>query len=63
MLAQGELIGALNIGFDAPDAFTSEHIEIAQEVSSTLAVAIQQAELYEQILTTQDRCCIAGSSR
>ncbi|MGH7596568.1 MAG: sigma 54-interacting transcriptional regulator [bacterium] len=47
--AQGELIGALNLGAERPGRFSDEHIEIAQEVANSLAIAIRQARLYEQI--------------
>jgi PAS domain S-box-containing protein len=47
--AQGELIGALNLGSERPGQFSGEQIEIMQEVAGSLAVAIRQARLYEQI--------------
>ncbi len=47
--AQGELIGALNVGAERPDRFSDKHIEIAPEVANNLAIAIRQARLYEQI--------------
>jgi GAF domain-containing protein len=43
------LIGALNVGAEHPGRFSDEHIEIAQEVANSLAIAIRQARLYEQI--------------
>jgi signal transduction histidine kinase len=49
LVAKGKLIGSLNLGTDRPDAFTSEHVDIAREVADPLAVAIQQARLHEQI--------------
>ena len=49
LLAQGELIGALNLGAEQAAAFSSSHIEIAQEAANSLAVAIRQAQLREQI--------------
>jgi PAS domain S-box-containing protein len=47
--AKGELIGTLNLGFDRVAAFSAEHIEIAQEVADSLAVAIRQAHLNRQV--------------
>jgi PAS domain S-box-containing protein len=47
--AQGELIGVLNLGSERPGKFSGEQIEIMQEVAGSLAVAIRQARLYEQI--------------
>ena len=47
--AKGELIGTLNLGFDRIAAFSAEHIEIAQEVADSLAVAIRQAHLNRQV--------------
>jgi PAS domain S-box-containing protein len=49
LVAQGELIGALNLGADKPGAFTAEQIDIAREVADQLAIAIQQARLREQL--------------
>jgi PAS domain S-box-containing protein len=49
LLAQGELIGTLNLGAEEAAAFSSSHIEIAQEAANSLAVAIRQAQLREQI--------------
>ncbi len=47
--AQGELIGALNLGSERPGRFSQEDVEIAQEVANSLAIAIRQAKLFEQI--------------
>jgi PAS domain S-box-containing protein len=49
LIFQGELIGSLNLGGDHPDAFSTEHIEIIQEVADLLAIALQQVRLYEQV--------------
>jgi PAS domain S-box-containing protein len=49
LMAQGILIGALNITSGSPGAFTREHAEIATEVADLLAVAIQQARLFDQV--------------
>lgn len=49
LLAQGELIGVLNVGVDQPHALQAEHVEIAQEVATNLAVALSQARLLEHI--------------
>ncbi len=47
--AQGELIGALNLGSERIGRFSKEDIEIAQEVANSLAIALRQAQLFEQI--------------
>lgn len=47
LVARGELIGVLNLGKRDPGVFAAEHLEIAREVADLLAVAIQQARLYE----------------
>ena len=49
LISQGQLIGSLNLGADGPDAFAPEHVDIAREVADQLAIAIQQARLYEQV--------------
>jgi len=53
LLFQGELIGTLNFGAEKPGAFTQEYVEIAQEVAGQLAVAIQNARLFNSV--TQQR--------
>ncbi|MBN1121059.1 MAG: PAS domain S-box protein [Anaerolineae bacterium] len=47
MIAQDELIGALNLGKTIEEPFTNEQLEIAQEVANELAIAIRQARLHE----------------
>jgi PAS domain S-box-containing protein len=49
LLAQGALIGILNIASGVPAAFTREHAEIASEVGDLLSVAIQQSRLFHQV--------------
>ena len=49
LLALGHQIGALILGLDRPGAFPPDHIAIAQEVADSVAIAIQQARLREQI--------------
>ncbi len=49
LLNQDELIGALNLGAQEPDALTEEHIEIAREVANSLAIAIHHARLHEDV--------------
>jgi signal transduction histidine kinase/DNA-binding response OmpR family regulator len=49
LIAQGELIGSLNLWSDQVDAFTAEQVDIAREVANQTAIGIQQARLYEQV--------------
>jgi len=49
LIAQGRLMGSLNLGGGSPDAFIPEHLEIAREVADQLAIGIQQARLAEQV--------------
>jgi formate hydrogenlyase transcriptional activator len=49
LVAQNDLIGVLNLGSENTGAFSSDHIEIAQEVADGLAVAIRHAHLNRQI--------------
>jgi PAS domain S-box-containing protein len=44
-----ELIGALNLVAEEPGTFTEEHLEVVREVADQLAIAIQQANLTEQV--------------
>ena len=54
LLSHGELIGALNLGSNHPGAFNKKQIEIAHEVANSLAVAIQNARLHEQVRSYAD---------
>ena len=49
IIAQGELIGSLNLGMDRPGKLDPEHVDIALEVADQLAIGIQQARLYEEV--------------
>lgn len=48
LIANGELIGTLNLASDQPPLSEGDE-DIANEVAGSLAIAIQQARLYEQI--------------
>ncbi len=50
---QDRLTGTLNLGAMLPDAFGREQIEIANEVAHSLAVAIQNTRLMEEIMRHQ----------
>lgn len=49
LVAQDQLIGALDLASDLPAAFSAEHMEIARDVANQLAVAIQHTWLFEQV--------------
>lgn len=49
LIAQGALIGSLNLGSDAVDAITPDDVKITREIADSLAIAIQQARLHEQV--------------
>jgi diguanylate cyclase (GGDEF)-like protein/PAS domain S-box-containing protein len=49
LIAQGELVGSLNLGAVEAGVFTPEYIQIAQELADPLALAIHQAHLAEQL--------------
>jgi PAS domain S-box-containing protein len=49
LIAEGELIGTLNLGFDAPHELGEEELEIAREMADQLALGIRQAQLQEQV--------------
>jgi PAS domain S-box-containing protein len=48
-MVEGKLIGSLNLGDASPNSFTPDRIEIAHEAATSLAIAIQQAQLREQV--------------
>ncbi|MBW8012130.1 MAG: PAS domain S-box protein [Chloroflexi bacterium] len=43
------LLGALNFVADDPNVFNTEHKEIAREAANSIAIALQQARLFQQI--------------
>ncbi|MFP4345012.1 MAG: GAF domain-containing protein [Anaerolineales bacterium] len=47
LLSQGNLIGSLNMGGASPATFSSHDMEIVQEVSASLTIALQQIQLLE----------------
>ncbi len=47
LVARGALVGTLALGAPLPRAFTAEHVEIAREVADQLALALEQARLYQ----------------
>jgi PAS domain S-box-containing protein len=49
LIAQGALIGSLNLGMAQPGMSGEEEIEIAQEIADELAVGIQQTRLLAQV--------------
>ena len=53
--ARGELIGTLHLASDGPWAFSSDEIEIAREVADVMAVALQQARLFEELHAAHER--------
>lgn len=49
LLVEGEAIGEVNLAASAPGAFDGEHRDIALEIATPLAVAIQHARLREEL--------------
>ncbi len=49
LIAQGELIGSLNLGKAQLGAFKPEQVEVAREVANLVAIAIQQARLFSRV--------------
>jgi PAS domain S-box-containing protein len=49
LIVEGELLGTLNLGFDAPHQPADDELEIAREMADQLALGIRQARLYEQV--------------
>jgi PAS domain S-box-containing protein len=55
LISQGQLIGVLNLGAKAPGAFGAEQVEIVRQVADSLAIAIQQARLFERLSLAHTR--------
>ena len=49
LLVEGDAIGELNLGSNTVAGFEAEHRDIAQEVATPLAIAIQHARLREEL--------------
>ena len=49
LLVEGDAIGELNLASATPAGFDAEHRDIALEVATPLAIAIQQARLREEL--------------
>ncbi len=55
LICRGELIGCLCLGATAPQAFSAEHEEAARQLALSLAIAIQNARLFEQVRAGQEQ--------
>lgn len=49
LFSQGQLVGSLNLGRGAGETFTLEEVEIARDIANQLALAIQQANLFQAL--------------
>ncbi len=49
---EGELVGLLTLGCAEPHSFAPEEVEVAQEISTQLAIALRQARLHHQLEET-----------
>ncbi len=54
-ISKDQVLGALNLTAEQTNAFTAVHLDIAREVTSQMAVAIQNAQLFEQVQSGRDR--------
>ena len=59
LVAQGELYGTLNLGWDQPGTASPHAIEIAREVANSQAVAIVQARLFKAISALEAEMTLA----
>ena len=55
MVSKNELIGTLNLGFSNYSIFTDEYRNIAKELADSLAVAIQETNLFKEIRKANDK--------
>lgn len=49
LISRGELIGSLNLGSSSPGGFEAKYLDIAREVADSLAIAIQNAQLMDEL--------------
>ncbi len=59
LVAQGELYGTLNVGWDEPGTPSADAINILQEVADSQAVAIRQARLFKEVSALQAEMSLA----
>jgi signal transduction histidine kinase len=55
LIAEGKLIGAINLGQQIPQTFSKEHVGSARQLASQLALMLYNARLYEQVRAAQAR--------
>ena len=59
LVAQGELYGTLNVGWDQPGVPSADAVNILQEVANSQAVAIRQARLSREVSALQAEMSLA----
>jgi PAS domain S-box-containing protein len=55
LIAEEEIIGVLSLAAPSPGPSVAEHVDIACEVAGPLAIAIQQARLFDKVRTARER--------
>jgi PAS domain S-box-containing protein len=61
LVSRGELFGSFNLWSDRPSVFASEHVQVARELAGLLAIAIQQARLFQSLEQKGDRLRALGA--
>ena len=54
-VVQGRLIGSLNLWSETPGAFNSDATDLAREVGNQLALAIHDAQLFDEVRAGRER--------
>ncbi|MEP6775958.1 MAG: PAS domain S-box protein [Chloroflexota bacterium] len=54
-VVQGRLIGSLNLWSETPGAFTADSTDLAREVGDQLALAIHDAQLFDEVRAGRER--------
>jgi len=55
LILRDEVIGVLNLECEQVDAFTNEHVRVLTLLAPQVATAIENARLYGEVVTRQDR--------
>jgi PAS domain S-box-containing protein len=55
LIAEGELIGSMNVGASEPGGPRVQDLGVAREIAAQLAIALQQSRLYQQVQASRDR--------
>ena len=54
LIAEGQLIGSLNVSAAEPGGPPAQDVEVARQIAAQLAIALQQGRLYQEVKESRD---------